>query len=131
MHFNSSSVKDRSSRGQRDQNSGRSREFARRSGGMRYTFLTLVALIACRDKALELPPPAPPPHDGVTLLQPGAPPLQVVRYHLTKGSKTSSELMCDVDVKNDKQGGPMPTLIVELETTVEDVLADGSAKLRL
>lgn len=99
---------------------------------MRCTFLTLAALIACRDKA-PVPPPAPlpPPRDGVTLIQPGTPPLQVLRYHLTRGSKTSSELMCDVDVKNDQQGGPMPTLIVELETTVEDVLADGSAKLRI
>jgi hypothetical protein len=98
---------------------------------MRYTFLTLAVLIACRDKAPEPTPPAPPlpPRDGVTLLQPGAPPLQALRYHLTRGSKTSSELRCDVDVKNDHQGGPLPTLIVELETTVEDVLADGSAKL--
>ena len=100
---------------------------------MRCTFLALVALIACRDKAPGTPPPAPPPppHDGATLIQPGTPPLQVLRYHLTKGSKTSSELMCDVDVKNDQQVGAMPTLIVELETTVEDVLTDGSAKLRI
>ncbi|HEX7842933.1 MAG TPA: hypothetical protein VF469_35920, partial [Kofleriaceae bacterium] len=100
---------------------------------MRCTFLTLAALLACRDKAPEPTPPAspPPPRDGVTLLQPGTPPLQVLRYHLTRGSKTSSELECDVDVKNDQEGGPLPTLIVELETTVEDVLADGSAKLRI
>jgi hypothetical protein len=99
---------------------------------MRCSLLTLVAVIACRDKPAEPPPPAPPPpHDGVTLIQPGAAPLQVVRYHLIKGSRLSSELVCDVDVKNDGQGGAMPTMIVALDTTVDDVLGDGSAKLRI
>lgn len=99
---------------------------------MRGSLLPLVAVIACRDKPVELPPPAPPPpHDGVTLIQPGAPPLQVVRYHLAKGDRLSSELVCDVDVKNDREGGAMPTMIVALETTVDDVLGDGSAKLRI
>jgi hypothetical protein len=98
---------------------------------MRCTLLLLVTLIACRDKAPPPPPPPPPPHDGVTLVQPGVPPLQPLRYHLTKGATTTSELVCDVDITSDEQRGPMPTLVVELETTVEDVLGDGSAKLRI
>ncbi|HEY0482679.1 MAG TPA: DUF6263 family protein [Kofleriaceae bacterium] len=98
---------------------------------MRRTYLILVALVACRDKAPEPPPPPPPPHDGVTLLQAGAPPLAPLRYHLTRGTKTAAELVCDVDIKSDDRSGPMPTLVVDLETTVEDVLGDGSARLRI
>jgi hypothetical protein len=67
----------------------------------------------------------------VTLIQAGTPPLETLRYHLTKGGTTASELMYDVDVKNDGQGGAVPTLVVDFETTVQDVLADGSAQLRI
>jgi len=76
---------------------------------MRCTIFSLVALIACQDKKLE--PPPPPPSDGVTLLQPGAEPRQALRYHLTRGTKTTSERTYDGDVENDGQGGPAPTLI--------------------
>lgn len=92
--------------------------------------LMLVALAACKEKAPEPPPPAPP-HDGVTLLQPGAAPFQPLRYHPTKGAKTTSELVSDIDVKTDGQPGPMPTIVVDFETTIDDVLADGTAKLRI
>jgi hypothetical protein len=97
---------------------------------MRLSYLTLVGLIACRDKPPEPPPPAPP-HDGVTLIQPGVPPLQTLRYHLTKGSVTTSRLECDVDMKSGEQREAMPTQIVDLETTVEDVLGNGAARLRI
>jgi hypothetical protein len=100
--------------------------------GMRCTILTLVALIACQDKKPEPPPPPPePPHDGVTLVLPGAPPFQTLRYHLTQGSKTTSELIWDFAADSDGQRSPMPTLIVDLETSVDDVGADGTAKLRI
>jgi hypothetical protein len=98
---------------------------------MRCTLLTLVALIACQDKRPPAPPPLPPPHDGVTLIQPGAAPFQAVRYHLTPGSKTTSELIWDLTTANDGPPSPMPTLVVELDTVVEDVLADGTARLRI
>src|SRR5882724_7032632 len=70
--------------------SGSSRGFATRSRSVRCTCLTLGALlaaaIACRDQPPPPPPPVPqPPHDGVTLIQPGAAPRQTLRYHLTKG----------------------------------------------
>src|ERR1043166_7271274 len=99
---------------------------------MRCGPLTLALVMASRDRPPQPPPPPPPPpHDGVVLIQPGAPPLETLRYHLTKGSTTASELMYDVDVKNDGQGGAVPTLVVDLETTVQDVLGDGSAQLRI
>ncbi|HEX2690176.1 MAG TPA: hypothetical protein VHN14_26355, partial [Kofleriaceae bacterium] len=97
---------------------------------MRYPILGLVALIACQDKKPELPPPPSSP-DGVTLVQPGAEPRFVLRYHLTRGQRTASELTFDVDFKKDGQGGPVPTLSVELETTVDDMFADDTAKLRI
>jgi hypothetical protein len=98
---------------------------------MRCTILTLVALIACQDKKPEAPPPPAVPHDGVTLVLPGAAPLQILRYHLTRGSKTASALVWDFAVDSEGQPGPMPTLVFDLETTVDDVLADGTAKLRI
>jgi hypothetical protein len=111
---------------------------------LRRRFLTLVVLIACQEKHSERqenhperqenhsePPPPQPPHDGVTLIQPGAAPRQTLRYHLTRGARTTSELVYDVGLKNDGEGGAMPALVVELDTTVDDVLADGTAKLRI
>lgn len=138
--------------------------------------LALVLLVACKDPKPERPPPPPAPHDGVTLLSPGAAPLQVVRYQLTKGARTTSELVYDIETKTEdptgaqagsqardlpnatapagkptgkpgkpaarppvkgpadvtaEVGGASPTLIVTLETEVQDVLADGTAKLRV
>jgi hypothetical protein len=139
-------------------------------------FLAVLVLVACKDPKPEQPPPPPAPHDGVTLLSPGAAPLQVMRYRLTKGTKTTSELVYDIESKTDEPGqnrdqphdagsagdagagsaattkgrkpaakppvkgpadvtaevgGTSPTLIVTLETEVQDVLADGTAKLRV
>jgi len=99
---------------------------------MRCRCLTLmVVLVACRDPSPPPPPPPAPPHDGVTLVLPGAAPRQTLRYRLTKGSKITSQLECDADVKSSELGGPMPTQVVALETVVDDVLADGTAKLRI
>ena len=97
---------------------------------MRRRLLTLVFVIACKDKPVEQPARPEAPHDGLTLIQPGTAPRQTLRYQLTKGARTTSTLACDFAVKSDGQGDAIPTLIVELETVVDDVLADGSAKLR-
>src|SRR6185503_17627308 len=100
---------------------------------MRCAILTLLVavftLVACKPQAPK--PPPPPPHDGVTLIHRGVPPYQPLRYHLARGTRTASQLVCDLEVKNDGERGPMPTLVVDLDTSVEDVLADGSAKLRV
>ncbi|HET7504346.1 MAG TPA: hypothetical protein VFK02_25165 [Kofleriaceae bacterium] len=92
--------------------------------------LTLGFLAACQDKKPE-PAPPPPPHDGVTLISPGSAPLQLLRYHLIKGTKTHSELVWEMTAVNDGQNSPMPTLVIDLETSVDDVLPDGTAKLRI
>jgi hypothetical protein len=98
---------------------------------MRCMILTL-ALIACRDRSPPPPPPPPPPvTDGVTLIQPGTAPHRELRYHLTKGARIRSEIVTDVEIKSDEHSGPTPTLVVGFETEVAEVLADGTAKLRL
>lgn len=154
---------------------------------MRCALLTLVALVACQDKRPELPPPPAAPKDGVTLIQAGQAPHQLLRYRFTKGTTTTSELVYDFEARSEPQGSdpagqgsasaaagsgagsgaasgaatgvsrsatadsaagagsakakapapaattdaPAPTLIVTLETTVEDVLPDGTARLRI
>jgi hypothetical protein len=97
---------------------------------MRCMILAL-ALMACRERTPPPPPPPPPVTDGVMLIQPGTAPHRALRYHLTKGTRTRSELVTDLDIKSDEQSGPTPTLVVGFETLVDDVLADGTAKLRL
>ncbi|HZJ67943.1 MAG TPA: hypothetical protein VFD36_30775 [Kofleriaceae bacterium] len=87
-----------------------------------------LTLVAC--KSPPEPPPLPP-HDGVTLIHRGVPPFQPLRYHLARGTRTTSQLICDLELKTDGERGPIPALVVDLDTTVEDVLADGSARLRV
>lgn len=93
-------------------------------------YLTLVALMGCHDKVPE-PPPATPPQDGVVLIQPGVAPLQLLRYHLIRGSTVKSRLVCNVDVKSSELQAPMPSQVFDLETTVEEVAASGEARLRI
>ena len=61
-----------------------------------------MAAFACRDQPPAPAPPPPPPHDGVTLIQPGATPRQVLRYHLAKGTKVTSQLECDADATRER-----------------------------
>ena len=97
---------------------------------MRRALLTLAVLVACKDKPPAPPPPPAPPHDGVKLIQPGTGPLQALRYRFVKGARTASTLVCEVAIKSDGQGDTTPPLVVELETLVDDVASDGTAKLR-
>lgn len=98
--------------------------------------VTSACMAACKDKPAEptvAPAPAPPttPHDGVTLISAGDPPLQPLRYRLTKGDKTTSELAWDFDARTDGKSDALPTLVLDLETTVEDVAPSGAAQLRV
>jgi hypothetical protein len=92
--------------------------------------VALLILVACKDKEPEVPPPASS-GDGVTVIFAGVAPRQLLRYQLTPGTKATSEMICDVDLRTDGKPGPMPTMVVNLETAVEDIASDGSAKLRM
>lgn len=106
--------------------------------------ITVTLGAGCRDRASEsssaasgsgsqhaAAPPQAAPHDGVTVINPGTAPLRLLRYHLTKGDKTASELVWDFASQDDGKAEAMPSLIVDFETTVDDVRADGSAVLAL
>jgi hypothetical protein len=67
----------------------------------------------------------------VKLTQRGAEPVQTLRYHFAPTSRTASTLVCDVAIKSDGAGEVTPPLVVQLETVVEDVASDGTAKLRI
>jgi hypothetical protein len=101
---------------------------------MRWSILTLFALIACQDKKLAPPDPlaAPtPPRDGVVLLLPGTGPLQPIRYQVSPETVWRSELVYDLEIKTDGQPSPLPLLVIDLETRVDSKRADGTAKLRI
>ncbi|HET9626363.1 MAG TPA: hypothetical protein VFP84_33610 [Kofleriaceae bacterium] len=65
------------------------------------------------------------------MISAGTPPLRTLRYHLGKGDRTASELIWDFATQNDGKADVMPSLVLDLETTVDDVRADGSARLRI
>jgi hypothetical protein len=54
----------------------------------------------------------------------------VLRYALSKGTKSTLDLTIDSELKADTMGGSAPTLAIELEMTVDDVLPTGAMKLR-
>ena len=106
--------------------------------------ITVTLGAGCRDRASDsssaasgsgsqhaIAPPQAAPHDGVTVINPGTAPLRLLRYHLTKGDRTASELVWDFATQDDGKAEVTPSLVVDFETTVDDVRADGSAVLAL
>jgi hypothetical protein len=67
---------------------------------------------------------------AVSLLYPGAHPWGVVRYSLAKGAKVAIELALDMSLTSGGQGGAMPTMVFDLDLTIEDVAPDGSYTFR-
>ena len=103
--------------------------------------LVIVLLIGCGKSAdTGTPAPAPAPvvaapkpvatPSSVALVSPGAEPRQVLRYQLAKGSKSSFELDVDVDIAAGSMGGPIPTLVMIMDLTTDDVFPDGRMKVR-
>ncbi len=68
--------------------------------------------------------------EGLEVITPGAEPRRVLRYHLAKGTKTPVTLSVEVDLDAAGQGGPLPTMVMATEIACEDVLPDGSMKIR-
>lgn len=83
---------------------------------------------ACSSKQKEPPPPAP--REGLEIVRPGAIPHQPLRYQLTKGVKTGVEMEVDMDIVTPTFQRTMPTTVTVMELGAEDVLPDGSAKVR-
>ncbi len=85
-------------------------------------------LAACGSK--DAAPTAAPVPDAVHVLGAGSEPRQLLRYRVAKGTTNAVDLALDVDIDASGQGGPLPTLVMTSEMVAEDVLPDGSTKLR-
>ncbi|HEY4182585.1 MAG TPA: hypothetical protein VGM90_37390 [Kofleriaceae bacterium] len=95
-------------------------------------FLTLlIALPACGSEARTGTPDA----NGVSLIWVGGGPRQVLRYVPHKGDTTPLRLVTESELTSvgnqGKEGGALPTLTIDGTLAIDDVLADGSARLRL
>src|SRR5262245_48809857 len=83
---------------------------------------------ACSSKKSEPPPPAP--HEGIEIVRPGAMPHQPLRYQLAAGVRTGVEMEVDIDIVTPTFQRTMPTTVTVMELGADDVLPDGSAKVR-
>ncbi len=81
----------------------------------------------CRDAAA--PPPPPPAKSDIVVVTPGAPPRQLLRYHLAKGSRATVELELEERLAAGEMKSSSPSLSFTLEIAVEEVLANGSMRL--
>ena len=100
---------------------------------MKAVVVALVALVACSrvDDAKSKRSTTGPTADGVELVTAGASSVRSpLRYHLTKGTQAPLELAMDLEMDAGGRGGKMPTLVIEMTIKVEDVAADGSARIR-
>jgi hypothetical protein len=94
------------------------------------TRIALVIVIAGACKEKQAPPPASPPRQGIEMVHRGAMPHQPLRYQLTRGVRTAVELELDVDMVTPSFQRAMPTTVTVMEVGADEVLADGSAKVR-
>jgi hypothetical protein len=113
MHFKTNSVK---------------QEISCTVSRMRLVVPVVLAMCACKHDQ----PAAPPEKDPADVLvqAPGIEPRRLLRYALAKGAKSTIDFTIDTDLTAGTMGGPMPSLVLQLELTVEDVLPDGAMKLR-
>jgi len=89
----------------------------------------IVCAAAC-GKGKDSAPAAVPSGDGVQLITAGGEPRRVLRYHVAKGTSSAVELALDVDIDAAGQSNPLPTLVMTSELVADDVLPDGSIKMR-
>jgi hypothetical protein len=97
------------------------------------TCVALALIFASCDKGRSDPPPAvieQSPVDGVELLSTGSEPTRLLRYRLAKGATSPLELAMDLDIDAGGRAGKIPTLILSLTIAIEDVLADGNARIK-
>lgn len=90
--------------------------------------MLLAALAACGSDPKLAPSPDP---NGIELVWPGSPPRQVLRYAVTKGTKSQLAVTLDVDLDAGGHGSPLPRLTVTSELAIDDVRNDGSARVRV
>lgn len=94
------------------------------------TAIALAAFVVCACKERPAEPPPAVPRQGIELVSRGAIPHQKLRYQLTKGVKTPIELESDADVSMGSIQRVMPTSVLRMEISADDVLPDGNVKMR-
>jgi len=87
----------------------------------------VLALVACSKPA---PPPPIVEAPGITVTNPGAQPRRTLAYHPVKGAHAALELVVEMSLRAGELGGPPLTMVVQLDTAADDVLADGRIRLR-
>jgi hypothetical protein len=90
----------------------------------------IALLVAACGKSEKPPPPPPPPAEGLELVDPGLPPLAVLHYQLAKGTRTAIEMSLDAELTASWGNRRMPTLVIDTDVIAEDVLPDGSFRVR-
>jgi hypothetical protein len=93
----------------------------------RFGLLAVIGLaVAC--KSNDAPPPPATPSE-VQVVSAGDEPRQLLRYHPVTGTTQKLEVAIDIELDAGGLGGPMPTLVMTLDVTVEGQLPTGAAKL--
>ena len=87
----------------------------------------MLALAACSSR--EAPAPPPPDPGAVHVERVGVDP-HPLRYALAKGTKTPFQLEMDAELHAGAMGGVVPTFVISLELSVDDVRPDGSMNVR-
>ncbi len=82
-------------------------------------------LVGCK----QPDPPAPPAKSDLVVVTAGAPPQQLLRYHLAKGSKAIVELELEEKLVAGEMKSSSPSLSFTLEVSVDEVRPDGAMKL--
>lgn len=93
----------------------------------RVILIAVLAALGCSDK--ETPPPPPPEH-GLVIVDPGLAPRRQLRYQLAKGVKTSMEVRAEIEMGSGADKIIWPALTMGSEVLAEDVLPDGTMKVR-
>ncbi len=98
---------------------------------MRRSTACLAGLLcaACGRHEEQTAPLPSTPHEGLNVLSTGKGPLHPVRYHLAKGGHAPLELTFDTQMRGEGFG-KNPVLVMDVEVAIDDVLPDGSARVR-
>lgn len=89
--------------------------------------LLALLVVACGEPSA---PPADPAVDGLVLIDAGREPRRIARYQLVMQAVAPLQLALDVDLKLGDRGGPLPTLVLDLDVNTDDLDADGTARTR-
>jgi hypothetical protein len=97
------------------------------------SLIASLALLSCEKSSTDQPSPTPATsgsNDGVQLVSLGGDGKRVLQYRMKKGAHTPLEMAMNMDL--DVTGRPMtmPTIVMTLDLAVDDVLADGSARIK-